>query len=104
MTSCCPVLVMLPGRLTSTDVFQVLSSYWDMSTPEVEDMMDILVKKSLVQEMQDAKTDSMLYSMHDLIIDYMAKKYSAKEVFYLCSVQRSCISVANAIVAYFIRG
>ena len=40
--------------------------------------MNVLLRMSLVQDMVDSNTT--LYSMHDLIIDYLGQKYSTEEV------------------------
>ncbi|XP_037087040.1 apoptotic protease-activating factor 1-like isoform X3 [Pollicipes pollicipes] len=58
---------------------QVLCTYWKMTADDVDDCMLYLVKKSLVQEMEDSKLDTVSYSMHDLVIDYMTKKYTPDE-------------------------
>ncbi|XP_043203417.1 apoptotic protease-activating factor 1-like isoform X5 [Amphibalanus amphitrite] len=56
---------------------EVLGTYWDMSADDVEDAMNDLVNKSLVQDMVDSNTT--LYSMHDLIFDYLAHKYTSEQ-------------------------
>lgn len=50
---------------------QVLCTYWSIELEEVENRMSELVKKALVQEHWDNERDTMVYGVHDLIVDYM---------------------------------
>jgi hypothetical protein len=64
----------------------VLEVLWNMSRYEVEEKMMILLKKSLVAQHVNGQSYTVLYGIHDLLLDYLKSRMTYEE-------QQVCLDV-----------
>ena len=66
-------------KICVVDCCKVLEVMWDSSQYETEEKIGVLLKKSLIVQHVREQTYTVLYGIHDLVLDYLKSRLSAEQ-------------------------